>query len=80
MGSSDDTSHLTVIDGRNLFLFEKRHKLILLLAWVGARRAGADECSGQQHQDADGGSGDLRPGVWSWLGAVNGAVLHGDRP
>jgi hypothetical protein len=34
MGSGDERRH--VIDGGNLFLFEQRHKLILLLAWVGA--------------------------------------------
>jgi hypothetical protein len=52
MGSGDDTRHLTVIDGRNLFLFEQRQKLILL-AWVGARRASANNCSGQHHRSAN---------------------------
>jgi hypothetical protein len=45
MGASDDTNHLTVVDGRNLFLFEQRQKLILL-AWVGACRASANSCRG----------------------------------
>ena len=52
MGSGDDTSHLTVIDGRNLFLFEERKKLILL-AWVGACRASANNCGGQHHRGAN---------------------------
>jgi hypothetical protein len=47
MGSGDETRQ--VIDGGNLFLFEQRHKLILL-AWVGACRASANNCGGQHHQ------------------------------
>src|ERR1700733_3290754 len=52
MGSGDDTSHVTVTDGRNLFLFEQRHKLILL-AWVGACRASANNRGGQHHRGAN---------------------------
>ena len=48
MGSGEDTRHLTVIDGRNLFLFEQRQKLILL-AWVGACRARANNYGGQHY-------------------------------
>ena len=52
MGSGDDTSDLTIIDGRNLFLFEQRQKLILL-AWVGACRASANYCSGQHRRSGN---------------------------
>ena len=52
MGSGDDTRHLTVIDGRNLFLFEQRQKLILL-AWVGAGRPSANNCGGQHYRGAN---------------------------
>ena len=49
MGSGDESRQ--VIDEGNLILFEQRHKLILLilLAWVGACRAGAENCGGQHH-------------------------------
>jgi hypothetical protein len=51
MGSGDDASHLTVVDGWNLFLFEQCHKLIL--ARVGACRASANDCGGQHHRGAN---------------------------
>ena len=46
MGSGDESRQ--VIHEGNLILFEQRHKLILL-AWVGACRASADNCGGQHH-------------------------------
>ena len=44
MGSGNESRQ--VIHDGNLILFEQRHKLILLilLAWVGACRASADNC------------------------------------
>src|ERR1700742_2809907 len=48
----DDTRHLTVIYRWNLFLCEQRQKLILL-AWVGACRAGANNGGGQHHRGAN---------------------------
>jgi len=50
MGSSDEPRH--IIDSGNLFLFEQRHKLILL-AWVCACRASANNCGGQHHRGAN---------------------------
>jgi hypothetical protein len=50
MGSGDESRQ--VIDEGNLILFEQRHKLILL-AWVGACRASANNCGGQHHRGAD---------------------------
>jgi hypothetical protein len=51
MGSGDERRH--VIDGGNLFLFEQRHELILLLAWVGACCASANNCGGQHDRGAN---------------------------
>jgi hypothetical protein len=50
MGSGDESRQ--VIEGGNLILFEQRHKLILL-AWVGACRASANNCGGQHHRGAN---------------------------
>jgi len=50
MGSGDEGRQ--VIDDGNLILCEQRHKLILL-AWVGACRAGASNCGGQNHLGAN---------------------------
>jgi hypothetical protein len=52
VSSGDESRHLTVTGGRNLFLSEQRHKLIVL-AWVGARRASANNCGGQHHRGAN---------------------------
>ena len=52
MGSGDDARHLTVIDRRNLFLFEQGQKLILL-AWVGVCHAGANRCGGERNRGAN---------------------------
>ena len=57
MGPPDDTRH--VINGGNLFLFEQRHKLVLL-AWVGACPASANNCGGQHHRDANQSVSSLR--------------------
>jgi hypothetical protein len=53
MGSGDESRQ--VIDEGNLILFEQRHKLILLilLAWIGACRASANNCGGQHHRGAN---------------------------
>ena len=53
VGSGDERRQ--IIDEGNLILFEQRHKLILLvlLAWVGACRAGAKNCGSQHHRSAD---------------------------
>jgi hypothetical protein len=50
MGAGDESRQ--VIDDGNLILFEQRHKLILL-AWVGACRASANNCGGQHHRGAN---------------------------
>jgi hypothetical protein len=50
MGSGDESRQ--VIDDGNLILFEQRHKLILL-AWIGACRASANNCGGQHHRGAN---------------------------
>jgi len=51
MRSVDETRH--VIEGGNLFLLQQPHKLILLLAWVGACRASTNNCGGHYHRGAD---------------------------
>jgi hypothetical protein len=50
MGSGDESRQ--VIDDGNLIFFEQLHKLILL-ALVGACRASANNCGGQQHRGAN---------------------------
>src|ERR1700722_7116181 len=50
MGSCDESRQ--VIDDGNLILFEQRHKLILL-AWVGACGASANNCGGEHHRGAN---------------------------
>ncbi len=60
VGSEDDTWHLTVAGGRNLFLCEQRQKLILLLAWVRAGRDRAHDCGCQHYRGAKKSGGKVR--------------------
>jgi hypothetical protein len=50
MGSGDESRQ--VVHEWDLILLEQRHKLILL-AWVGACRAGANNPGGQHHRGAN---------------------------
>ena len=50
MGSGDESRQ--VIDDGNLICFELRHKKLILLVWVGASRASANNCGGHHHRGA----------------------------
>jgi hypothetical protein len=50
MGSGDESRQ--IIDEGNLILFEQRDKLILL-AWICACRASANNCGAQHHRGAN---------------------------